>query len=96
MVQRIGGSRRKTRDKFKKDYRSKGKISIRDYMQKLESGDRVRLRAESSLQEGIYPPKYHGKIGLVKAQKGWCYEVDIKDGGKEKTLVVHPAHLKKV
>ncbi len=30
-----------------------------------------------------------------KRQKGKCYEVLIIDRGKQKTLIVHPVHLKK-
>lgn len=96
MVQRIGGVRRKTRDKFKKSYREKGKINIRKFMQSFNEGDRVKLKADSSLQSGLYHPKYHGKIGLVQKKKGWCYEVTVRDGGKQKTLIIHPAHLSRV
>ncbi len=96
MVQRIGGIRRKTREKFKKGYREKGKISIRRYMQSFEQGERVSLSADSALQKGLYPPRFHGKIGYVQGKKGWCYDVSVKDGGKLKSLIIHPVHLKKV
>ncbi|MFW6013920.1 MAG: 50S ribosomal protein L21e [Candidatus Nanoarchaeia archaeon] len=96
MVQRIGGIRRKTRNKFKKGYRDKGKLSIRKYMQNFEQGDKVSLSADSAVQKGLYPPRFHGKIGCVNGKKGWCYEVAVKDGGKLKCVIVHPVHLKKV
>ncbi len=96
MVQRIGGSRRKTRYKLKKGYREKGKLCIRRYMQNFEQGEKVSLSADSSLQKGLYPLRFHGKIGSVSNKKGNCYEVIVKDGGKIKTVIVHPAHLRKV
>ncbi len=67
MTQRIGGFRRKTRHKLRKNVR----------------------------QKGMYLPRFHGRIGVVKGQRGKCYEVAIKDGSKEKILIVHPVHLKK-
>ena len=95
MVQRKGGFRRKTRHKLKKNVRDKGKISIRRYSQVFNSGDRVILYAEPAVQKGMYFPRFHGKAGVVKSKKGKCYEVLISDGNKEKTLIVHPVHLKK-
>jgi ribosomal protein L21E len=45
-MKRVGGSRRKTRLKFKKSIRKKGKIGITAYLKKFEVGDRVMLLAE--------------------------------------------------
>ena len=95
MVKRIGGFRRKTRSKLKKPFNMKGKISIKNYFQKFEVGDRVLLKAEPAVQTGMYFPRFHSKSGIVKGMKGACYEVKIKDGKKEKILVIHPVHLKR-
>ena len=38
----------------------------------------------------------HSKTGIVKGKKGSCYEINIKDGKKEKILIIHPVHLKRV
>ena len=96
MVQRVGGFRRKTRNKLKKDIRKKGKISLTDYFRKFSEGELVCLVAEPSIQKGMYFPRFHGKQGKVQKQKGNCYEVLIKDGNKSKKVLVHPVHLKKV
>ena len=95
MVQRAGGFRRKTRSKLKKNVKARGKISIRRYLQAFKQGERVILKAEPAVQKGMYFPRYHGKSGLIKGKSGKCYEVLIKDGGKDKLLIVHPVHLKK-
>ncbi len=95
MVDRSGGFRRKTRSKLRKNIRDRGKISLRRYLQVFKKGERVLLKAEPAVQKGMYFPRYHGKSGLIKNKIGECYEVLIKDGGKEKTLIVHPVHLKK-
>lgn len=89
----MGGSRRKTRNKLRKRPRTKGKISIANYLQTFKAGEKVCLNAEPAVQKGMYHPRFHGKIGEIKGKRGKCYEVVIKDGSKEKILVVHPVHL---
>ena len=95
-MKRTGGFRRKTRHKLAKNYRNKGKVSLIKFFQKFNAGDQVCLVAESSYHNGMYFPRFHGKSAVVKAKRGMCYEVVIKDGGLSKTLVVHPVHLKKL
>ena len=96
MATRIGGSRRKTRQKFRKPLREKGKLSLTRYLQSFEKGEKVLLKAEPSIQKGMYHGRFHGKVGVVIKKKGACYEVEINDLGKKKILILHPIHLKKV
>ena len=93
MVKRIGGLRRKTRYKFRKEKRRRGKISITKYFQSFSAGDRVYLGLESAVQKGMYHPRFMGRAGIIKSKRGRCYEVTINDLGKKKTLIVHPVHL---
>lgn len=95
MVKRIGGIRRKSRYKYRKEKRDKGKISVTRYLQAFNAGDRVYLGLESAVQKGIYYPRFMGRSGIVKGKRGKCYEVAVNDLGKEKTLIVHPVHLRK-
>lgn len=94
MVKRIGGNRRKTRNKFQKSPSEKGKINIRRFMQTFDEGNKVALVADTAVAGGLYHRRFHGKTGSVVGKRGWCYLVAITDGGKSKTLIVHPAHLK--
>jgi len=96
MAQRTGGFRRKTRSKLKKNVRRKGKISLSKYFQNFDENDKVRLIAEPAVQKGMYFPRFHNKAGIIKGKKGVCYQVMIKDGGKEKVLIVHPVHLRRL
>lgn len=96
MVDRIGGFRRKTRQKFRKNVNDSGKLSQRKFFQTFEVGEKVRLKAEPSYQKGMYFPRFHGKVGIVGGRTGRCYEVKIKDFSKEKTLIVHPVHLSRM
>ena len=96
MAKRIGGARRKTRHKLKKRVQARGKISIRKYMQPFKTGERVALAAESAVQKGMYFPRFHGRTGVVTGMQGECYTIAFRDGGKEKTVIAHPVHLRKV
>ncbi len=96
MVKRIGTARRKTRQKLSRSAKDKGRLFITAYMQEFKVGERVVLKADSSHQKGMYFPRYHGKSAIVKAKQGKCYVVVMKDGKKDKDLIVHPVHLKKV
>lgn len=96
MVKVVGGFRRKTRHKLKRDKADRGKLSISKYFQKFSVGDKVAFKANPVLQTGMYNPRYHGMVGSVKGMKGRCYEVTVTDGGKEKTMIVHPLHLRRV
>ena len=95
MVKRIGGIRRKTRYKFRKEKRNRGKLSLTKYFQSFNIGDKVHLTVESAVQKGMYHPRFMGRAGIIKGKRGRCYELTINDLGKEKTLIVHPIHLRK-
>lgn len=95
MVKRIGGLRRKTRYAFTKEKRTRGKISVTRYFQSFNTGDRIYLGVEPAVQKGMYHPNFLGKTGIIKGKRGRCYLVTINDLGKEKTLIVHPVHMKR-
>ena len=92
-MKRVGGTRRKTRHKLKKNVKTKGKISLRKFFQKFVEGDQVYLCAEPAIQRGMYHPRFHGKAGIVKRKQGSSYYVEIKDGKKTKSVLIHPTHL---
>ncbi|MBD3259055.1 50S ribosomal protein L21e [Candidatus Woesearchaeota archaeon] len=96
MVTRIGGYRRKTRYKFKKKRKFKGKLSLKRFLQAFKNGNKVVLNFDSAYQGGMYHHRFHGKTGTIDGKIGRCYNVKIRDGKKEKTLIVHPVHLRKV
>jgi len=94
MAVRIGGPKRKSRYKLKKERRRRGKISVSRFMQTFKAGQRVHLSIEPSLHKGDYHTRFIGRTGIVQGIRGKCYEVVINDKGKEKMLIVHPVHLK--
>ncbi len=93
MAQRIGGSKRKCRHKLSKHFKKRGKISITRYLQAFKEGDKAVIYAEPSIHKGFCDPKFCGRIVEVIGKAGSNYEVKIYDGGKRKTLIVHPVHL---
>ena len=95
MVQRHAGIARRARSKLIKNARTKGKVSLRRYFQQLQAGEQVVLLAESSIQRGMYPTRFHGRCVVVNGKQGKCYKVSLEDGAKKKTFIVHPVHLRK-
>jgi len=94
MTRQGAGLRRKTRGKLSKRPREKGKISIRRFLASFSVGDAVWFDAEPGYQKGMYLPRFHGRSGVVVGKQGDCYRVKMREGGKEKVLIVHPVHLK--
>ena len=95
MAKRTGSLNRKTRTKSKKFLRTKGKISLTRYMQKFEMGSIVSIGLEPAIKTMRSHPRFIGRTGRVVGIRGKCYEVSIRDGGKEKKLIIHPIHLKR-
>lgn len=92
---RKGGYKRSKRYLLSKNYKQKGKLSINNYLQGFEEGDRVNLQLEPAVAKGQYMPKYVGKAGIIVGKQGECYKVSLKDLNKKKVLIVHPVHLKR-
>jgi|SRR3989338_792164 len=95
-MQRIGGSRRKSRHKLSRPSRSKGKLTLTRYFQTLSIGERVCLKVSPNFNEGIYHMRFHGLSGVVVGKSGRYCKVRIKDGNKHKEFIVHPVHLIKL
>lgn len=66
------------------------------FFQVLSVGDRVVLVAEPSHHASLYHERFHGHAGAIEGMRGECYKVRIRDGNKEKMLIVHPVHLRKM
>ena len=96
MTTRLDGFRKRTRRKFSKNRSDRGKISIRNYLQVLNVGDKVGLSVEPAYQKGMYRPRFMGKVGTIVGKKGSSYEVEIHDFTKRKVLIIHPVHLVKI
>jgi large subunit ribosomal protein L21e len=96
MVKKLGSVRTRTRHKFQKSHREKGKISTSRFFNEFKIGDKVALDVEPAYHGGMFFRRYCGLIGEVSGTAGTCYEVRIKDQNKSKTLIIHPVHLKRM
>lgn len=90
MVDKSHGPRRRTRAKF----RGAKKFTVNRFLKTFEIGQKVALVVDSSSQKGMPFRRFHGLIGEVIEKRGSAFLVKIKDGGKVKTVIARPEHLK--
>jgi len=94
MVKRVRGNRGgHSRHQLKKH---REKTTVNKLLREYKVGEKVIIDLNSEIQDAMPHPRYQGHEGVILAQRGKCYEVTIKDGNKDKTIVTGPAHLKKV
>ncbi len=79
----------------KKPIRTRGKLQLSRYFQELNKGDFVAISRESAVQSN-FQKRLQGITGLVEGRRGKVYIVKIKDGNKEKKILIEPIHLKKI
>ncbi len=97
MVKPPKGFRHRTRKLLKKHIRERGAVPpLSLLMHEYKPGDRVYIIINPSVMKGMPHRRYHGKTGVVVGKRGKCYIVEVKVGGKTKTLIVRPEHLRPV
>lgn len=79
----------------KKKIRTKGKIQLSKYFQKLEKGDSVAVVKEPAVPSS-FPERIQGRTGLVEEKRGKAYIIKLNDQKKEKKFIINPIHLKKI
>ena len=78
-----------------KRIREKGKLRLSSYFKKIEDGTSVGLVTDAGVRAS-FPKRLKGMSGKVVGSRGKFKLLEIKDGNKLKTLIVHPVHLKKL
>ena len=78
-----------------KKIRDRGKLKLSSYFKKIEDGASVALVTDAGVRAS-YPKRLKGMSGKVLESRGRFKLVEIKDGNKAKTIIVHPVHLKKL
>lgn len=76
-----------------KRIRQKGKIKLSGYFKQIEDGKKVCVVREFGVKSA-FPKRIIGKSGKVISSRGKFKLVEIKDGNKTKTFIIHPIHLK--
>ena len=75
--------------------REKGKIQLSRYFKKFADNERVAIVKNLGVKSS-FPKRVIGKSGKITSSRGRYKLVEIKDGGKTKTFIIHPIHLKKL
>ncbi len=83
-----------TRNKLKNHPRERGTSPPQRAIQEYEVGQKVHLKLDPSVPDGRFHPRFSGHTGEVVGKQGRAFKVRIVDGGKEKTLITRPAHLR--
>ena len=68
---------------------------LSSYFKKVEDGARVALVSDVGVRFS-YPKRLKGMSGVILGSRGRFKLVEIKDGNKAKTFIVHPVHLRKL
>ncbi|EMA23552.1 50S ribosomal protein L21e [Haloarcula sp. NS06] len=84
-----------TRDKLKNKPRDRGTSPPQRAVEEFDDGEKVHLKIDPSVPNGRFHPRFDGQTGTVEGKQGDAYKVDIVDGGKEKTIIVTAAHLRR-
>jgi large subunit ribosomal protein L21e len=88
------GPQQGTRHKLQNEPRNQGTSPPQQAVKEFDAGDTVHLSLDPSVQEGRFHPRFNGEVGTVAGKQGQAYKVEITDGGKEKTVIAKPAHLR--
>ncbi|MBV0923369.1 MULTISPECIES: 50S ribosomal protein L21e [Haloarcula] len=84
-----------TRDKLKNDARERGTSPPQRSVEQFEEDEKVHLKIDPSVPDGRFHPRFNGLTGTVLGEQGTAYKVEIVDGGKTKTVIAKPAHLRR-
>ena len=79
----------------RKKVREKGKLNLSSYFKKIEDGSSVAIVTNLGIRSS-FPKRLKGMSGKVVGSRGKFKLVEIKDGNKLKTFIIHPVHLKKL
>jgi large subunit ribosomal protein L21e len=79
----------------RKPVRKRGKLQLSRYFQELKIGDFVAISREKTLAVN-FKKRLQGITGEVEEKRGRSWLIKIKDGNKEKRLLIEPIHLKKI
>lgn len=92
-MKRSKGYKVHTRMLFRKPTRSKGMVPLGRLLREYAIGQKVDIIIDPSVPKGQPHRRFHGKVGTVIEKRGRAYVVGLKDGEKEKVLIVRPEHL---
>ena len=91
MVRSSKGLRSGTRKKLTKPFRSK--FTVTPYLREFKTEEKITVNPNPSSHKGMPHIRFKGAAGVVLGRKGDSYMVEVKIGGKKKTIFARPEHL---
>lgn len=79
----------------RKRLRTRGKAQLSEHFKEFKEGDRVAIIRDRSYQFPL-PERMNGITGKIIGKRGEAYLISMKDGKKQKTVILKPIHLKKL
>ena len=95
MVRTSKGTRKRTRQKYRKRARDRGLSPITRSFVTYEEGEKANIVVDPSIQKGQPHSRFHGQTGTVLGTQGNSYLLTVRMGKKMKTVIVSPEHLRK-
>lgn len=84
-----------TRHKLSNKPRERGTSPPQRSVQQFEAGEKVHMHIDPSVPKGRFHPRFNGHTGEIIEPQGRAYKIAINDGGKRKTIIAKPAHLRR-
>ncbi|MEM4181771.1 MAG: hypothetical protein QXX68_01295 [Candidatus Pacearchaeota archaeon] len=81
--------------KRKKQVRTKGKIKLSEYFKDMKEGESVSVVKDSSIPSS-FSKRIVGRVGKIIGKRGSFMLVQVKEGKKLKTHLIHPINLRRV
>lgn len=88
------GYRSRSRKLLSKKPRERGRPGLSRQLYEYNIGDRVCIDICPNYISTAPHKRYQGKIGVIVGRRGRAYEIKIRVGGKEKTVVTTKDHIK--
>ena len=93
-MRRSHGTRQGTRSILRRSKTQRGRINIARVMHQYEIGDRVAVVLDGAQQKGMPPRRFQGATGIIQAQQGRAWVIDLHDKNMAKTVVARAEHLR--
>lgn len=68
--------------------------SLGKLLRTYQEGERVDILIDPAIHGGQPHKRYHGRVGVIRGQRGRSYEVETTLGKKIKLLIIRPEHLR--
>lgn len=88
------GFRSRTRRLLRRKPREQGKTGLSRVLHEYKTGEKVVVKINPSVHQGMPHRRYQGKIGVIVNKRGRAYLVNVTQGQATKEIIVRPEHLK--